>query len=63
MNSEIVQALKAMRLQMFSLFRGHDTEKRFSQIFAKIVIKAGYTVTVDGKVKNKFSFHDLRRSF
>ena len=66
MNREIVEALKPMRSQQFKntfIFRQYITDKCFSSRFARIVIRAGYTVTVDGRVKNKYSFHDLRRTF
>jgi len=62
MNKDIIDVLKGLRSGMFKssyIFRDSETEQRFSKVFAKIVIKAEYTVNE----KNKFSFHDLRRSF
>jgi len=66
MNSDIIKALKALRPRMFQnpyVFRDRLTESLFLHTFEQIVINAGHVITKDGKKKNKFSFHDLRRTF
>jgi len=65
MNQDIIDVLKARQADRFKspyIFRDKETEDRFSLVFAQIVIDAGFVVTKDGKEKNKFSFHDLRRT-
>jgi integrase len=68
MNQEIIDALtEAMLLAPEKnpfVFRCNMTEHNFSHRLARIVIDAGYyTVDDKGKKHNKFSFHDLRRTF
>ena len=66
MNQDVIDVLKVRRAGIFKspyIFRDGQTEWKFSKVFARIVVKAGYVVTVNKKIKNKFSFHDLRRTF